>query len=71
MAKKIRAVIVDDSAFMRKSLSIMLESSGEIEVVATARDGLEGVEMVKTKMPDIVTMDIEMPRMDGLTALQK
>jgi two-component system chemotaxis response regulator CheB len=71
MARKIKAVVVDDSAFMRKSLSIMLESSGEIEVVATARDGIEGVEMVKTKFPDIVTMDIEMPRMDGLTALQK
>jgi two-component system chemotaxis response regulator CheB len=71
MARKIKAVVVDDSAFMRKSLSLMLESTGEIEVIATARDGIEGVEMVKTKFPDIVTMDIEMPRMDGLTALQK
>jgi two-component system, chemotaxis family, protein-glutamate methylesterase/glutaminase len=71
MVRKIKAVVVDDSAFMRKSLSIMLESTGEIEVVATARDGIEGVEMVKSKLPDIVTMDIEMPRMDGLTALQK
>ncbi len=71
MSRKIKAVVVDDSAFMRKSLSIMLESTGEIEVVATARDGIEGIEMVKTKLPDIVTMDIEMPRMDGLTALQK
>ncbi len=71
MARKIKAVVVDDSAFMRKSLSLMLESTGEIEVVATARDGQEGVEMVKLKLPDIVTMDIEMPRMDGLTALQK
>ena len=70
MARKIKAIVVDDSAFMRKSLSLMLESSGEIEVVATACDGMEGIEMVKTKMPDIVTMDIEMPRMDGLTALQ-
>jgi two-component system chemotaxis response regulator CheB len=71
MLRKIKAVVVDDSAFMRKSLSLMLESTGEIEVVATARDGQEGIEMVKSKMPDIVTMDIEMPRMDGLTALQK
>lgn len=71
MPRKIKAVVVDDSAFMRKSLSLMLESTGEIEVIAAARDGLEGVEMVKTKHPDIVTMDIEMPRMDGLTALQK
>ena len=71
MPRKIKALVVDDSAFMRKSLSLMLESTGEIEVIATARDGQEGVEMVKTKFPDIVTMDIEMPRMDGLTALQK
>lgn len=71
MPRKITAVVVDDSAFMRKSLSIMLESTGEIEVIATARDGQEGVEMVKSTLPDVVTMDIEMPRMDGLTALQK
>ncbi|MDP2365658.1 MAG: response regulator, partial [Ignavibacteria bacterium] len=71
MDRKIRAVVIDDSAFMRKSISLMLESSGEIEVVATAQDGIEGIEMVKTKMPDIVTMDIEMPLMDGLTALQR
>jgi two-component system chemotaxis response regulator CheB len=71
MSGKIKAVIVDDSAFMRKSLSIMLEGSGEIEIVGCAKDGLEGIQMVKEKMPDIVTMDIEMPRMDGLTALQK
>jgi two-component system chemotaxis response regulator CheB len=68
---KIRAVVVDDSAFMRKSISIMLESDGSIEVVGAARDGLEGFEMVKQLKPDIVTMDIEMPKMDGLTSLQK
>lgn len=70
MIKKIRAVVIDDSAFMRKSLSIMLESSGEIEVVATAKNGKEGIQIVKSMMPDIVTMDIEMPEMDGLTALK-
>lgn len=69
--RKIKAVVIDDSAFMRKSLSIMLESSGEIEVIGTARDGLEGYNLVKSSMPDIVTLDIEMPKMDGLTALQK
>jgi two-component system, chemotaxis family, protein-glutamate methylesterase/glutaminase len=71
MSRKIRAVVVDDSAFMRKSLSLMMESSGEIEVIGIARDGIEGVEMVKKKLPDIVTMDIEMPKMDGITALQQ
>lgn len=70
MTKKIKVVVIDDSAFMRKSISLMLESTNEIEVVATACDGIEGVEKVKTTQPDIVTMDIEMPRMDGLTALK-
>lgn len=69
--KKIRVLIVDDSAFMRKSLSIILTSDPEIEIVDTARDGLEGVELAKKHRPDIITLDIEMPRMDGLTALKK
>ncbi|MGE5431772.1 MAG: protein-glutamate methylesterase/protein-glutamine glutaminase [Syntrophomonadaceae bacterium] len=71
MLNKIRAVVVDDSAFMRKSLSIMLESDGDIEVIGTARDGLDGLNLIKEKRPDIVTLDIEMPRMDGLTALKR
>lgn len=71
MYRKIRAVVVDDSAFMRKSLSIMLEAEGEIEVIGTAKDGIEGYELVKRTSPDIVTLDIEMPRMDGLCALKK
>lgn len=71
LQQKIRAVIVDDSAFMRKSLSMMLESDDSISVIGTARDGIEGYELVKKEKPDIVTLDIEMPRMDGLTALKK
>lgn len=71
MINKIKAVVVDDSAFMRKSLSIILSSDPDIEIVGTARDGLEGYELVKKAKPDIVTMDIEMPRMDGLTSLKK
>ena len=66
----IKVVVVDDSAFMRKALSTMLAKDPEIEVVATARDGEEGLEMVRRHEPDVVTMDIEMPRMDGLTALR-
>ena len=63
--------MVDDSAFMRKSISIMLESDPEIKVIGTARDGEEGYNLVKSLKPDIVTLDIEMPKMDGLTALKK
>jgi two-component system chemotaxis response regulator CheB len=67
--KKIRVIVVDDSAFMRKSLSMLLESDPQITVVATARDGREGIEKIREFSPDIVTMDIEMPGMDGLSAL--
>jgi len=66
----IKVVVVDDSAFMRKAISTMLSKDPEIDVVATARDGEEGLEMIRRHNPDVVTMDIEMPRMDGLTALR-
>jgi two-component system chemotaxis response regulator CheB len=66
----IKVVVVDDSAFMRKAISTMLSKDPEIDVVATARDGEEGLEMIRKHNPDVVTMDIEMPRMDGLTALR-
>ena len=65
-----RVLIVDDSAFMRKMLSQMLSSDPSITVVDTARDGQEGLEKVKQHQPDLVTLDIEMPVMDGLTALR-
>ena len=67
----IRVLVVDDSAFMRKAISMMLEEDAEIRVVDTARDGLEAIEKVKRLRPDLVTMDIEMPRMDGITALKR
>lgn len=71
LSRKIKVLIIDDSAFMRKSLSLMLGSDPEIEVVGTARDGFEGIELTKRLCPDLITLDIEMPKMDGLTALQK
>ncbi len=66
----VKVLIVDDSAFMRTALSSMLGSDREIQVVGMAKDGLEAIAKVKTLRPDIVTMDIEMPRMDGLHALK-
>ncbi len=68
--RQISVVVVDDSAFMRKSISLMLESDPDIKVVATARDGNEGIEMIRKFRPTVVTMDIEMPGMDGLSALK-
>ncbi|HEU6435940.1 MAG TPA: chemotaxis response regulator protein-glutamate methylesterase [Nitratidesulfovibrio sp.] len=67
----ITVVVVDDSAFMRKALSSMLEKDPEISVVAVGRDGEEGLELVRKHNPDVVTLDIEMPRMDGLSALRR
>lgn len=69
--RKIKVIIIDDSAFMRKTLSFMLESAGDIEVVATAKDGLEGFELIRTLQPDVVTLDFEMPGLNGLETLDK
>jgi two-component system chemotaxis response regulator CheB len=69
-AKLIRVVVVDDSAFMRKALSMMLESDPMVKVVGTASNGEDGLETIRRLKPDLVTMDVEMPRMDGLTALR-
>lgn len=68
--KKIRVLVVDDSAFMRKIISDMLSSDEGIEVVDTARDGIWAIEKLKSTSVDVVTMDVEMPRMDGLEALR-
>ncbi|NOZ68082.1 MAG: chemotaxis response regulator protein-glutamate methylesterase [Deferribacteres bacterium] len=66
----IKVLIVDDSAFMRNTLSGMISTDPEIRVVGTARNGLEAVEKVADLKPDIVTMDVEMPVMDGIEALK-
>ncbi|MEW6488618.1 MAG: chemotaxis response regulator protein-glutamate methylesterase [Thermodesulfobacteriota bacterium] len=67
----IRVLVVDDSAFMRTALSRMLEADPEVQVVGTARDGLHALERVAELDPDLVTLDVEMPRMDGLEALRR
>ena len=66
----VKVLIVDDSAFMRNALANMLSSDAEIKVIGTARDGVEAVEKVAQLKPDVVTMDVEMPRMDGIEALR-
>lgn len=68
--KKIKVVIVDDAEFMRKELTRILESDENIEVVGYGKTGQEGIEAVKTLKPDVVTLDIDMPEMDGITALK-
>lgn len=70
MSANIKVVVVDDSAFMRKAISAMLKKHPEIDVVGIARNGQEGLDLVRKLNPDVVTMDIEMPVMDGLTALR-
>ena len=65
-----RAVVADDSHFMRSVISDILEDGG-IEVVAQARNGLEAVEAVVEHRPDVVTMDVEMPEMDGIEAVKQ
>jgi two-component system chemotaxis response regulator CheB len=65
----INVLVVDDSSLMRRMVSDMLNSASNIRVVGTARDGMDAVEKTEKLRPDVVTMDVEMPRMDGLTAL--
>ncbi len=68
---KIKVLIVDDSIFMRKALETLLSGEPDIEIVGMAKNGLEAIEMAEQFKPDIITMDIEMPTMDGITALER
>jgi two-component system chemotaxis response regulator CheB len=69
--KKIRVLIVDDSSFMRMAIRGILDRDPGIEVVGSAIDGVDGVNKAVDLRPDVVTMDIEMPRMDGISALKE
>ena len=68
---KCRVLIVDDSALMRELLTEILSSDPDIEVVGAASDPFVAREMIKTRQPNVLTLDVEMPRMDGLTFLEK
>jgi two-component system, chemotaxis family, protein-glutamate methylesterase/glutaminase len=70
MNRRIRVLVVDDSAFARKVVRESLERDPDIEVVATARDGLEALEKIAEHKPDVVTLDLVMPNLDGLGVLR-
>lgn len=67
----VRVLVVDDSAFMRFTISKHLNETQGIQVVGTARDGVEALELIPRLKPDVVTLDVEMPRLDGLSTLKE
>ncbi len=70
MKNKIRVLVVDDTSFMRKALTRILESDPEIQVTGFAQNGEEALKKIKELKPDVVTLDIDMPVMDGITAIR-
>ena len=70
MNKKKKILIVDDSRMIRKGLTEIFESSDSFEVVGEAADGREALSAIKSMQPDVVTLDVMMPEMDGLTTLK-
>ena len=69
-AKKVKVLIVDDSAVIRQILSQIISSHDDMEVVGTAADPYIAREKIKQLVPDVITLDVEMPRMDGITFLK-
>ncbi len=69
--KKIKVLIVDDSAVVRQTLSEILSSDPQIEVMSTAGDPFIAADRIRHEVPDVITLDVEMPRMDGITFLHK
>jgi two-component system, chemotaxis family, protein-glutamate methylesterase/glutaminase len=69
--RKLRVLIVDDSAVIRQTLSEIISSDPELEVMATAADPYFAATKIASEVPDVITLDVEMPRMDGLTFLRK
>ncbi len=71
MKSKIKVLIVDDSAVVRQSIATILQSDDMIEVMATASDPFMAARKIKMEIPDVITLDVDMPKMDGLTFLKK
>jgi len=67
----VKVLVVDDSSFFRRRVSDIINQSPSLEVIGTANNGVEAIEMVNKLRPDVVTMDVEMPVMDGITAVKK
>jgi len=67
----VRVLIIDDSAVVRQTMTEILSSDPDIKVIGTAADPLIAAERLKDEVPDVITLDVEMPRMDGLTFLKK
>ncbi|TDX51359.1 protein-glutamate methylesterase/protein-glutamine glutaminase [Orenia marismortui] len=70
-SRTIKVLVVDDSAFMRKVISEMLEEADNIEVIDRARNGIDALRKLEKCNPDVITLDVEMPKMDGLQFLEK
>ncbi len=70
MGDKIKVLIVDDATFMVKAIREILESDAEIEVVGSAKNGLEALKLIKELRPDVITLDVDMPVMDGLKTVR-
>jgi two-component system chemotaxis response regulator CheB len=71
MKKKVRVLIVDDSASVRQTLTHIFEADPEIEVIGSAADPFMAAKKIQEHVPDVITLDVEMPRMDGITFLRK
>ncbi|MEL0252729.1 MAG: response regulator, partial [Novosphingobium sp.] len=66
-----RVLIVDDSASVRQTMKAILEEDPDLEVIGTAADPFAAARIIQSQVPDVITLDVEMPRMDGITFLRK
>lgn len=69
--QRVTVVLLDDNAFQRAAVAVLLASDQTIEVIGQAADGLQGLEMIRTQNPDVVVTDLEMPVMDGADFIQE